>query len=163
MDRRRISIAVTFAVGILSTVSAIFAGCATIVNGRDQAIGIISTPTGASIIIDNKTHGNTPTVAYLRRKETHRVRIELRGYEPYETVITRKVSGWIWGNIAAGGLIGLAVDAITGSLYRLTPEDVMASLRKGHAEVDIHNEVIYFAVVLQPNPKWEKVGALTRL
>jgi hypothetical protein len=43
------------------------------------------------------------------------------------------VSGWIWGNLAFGGLIGLAVDFGTGGGYQLSPESLSAPLQPTNA------------------------------
>ena len=68
--------------------------------------------------------GQTPVAPDLKRMDKHIVRIELDGYEPYEFMIDRRVSGWVAGNILFGGLVGIAIDAITGSMYRLDPSEV---------------------------------------
>ena len=136
------------------------AGCATIMNQTTQAVGIASNPTGASVTVDGTPHGKTPVVAKLSRKDHHIVRLELAGYQPYEATLTRHVSGWVWGNVVFGGLIGLAVDALTGGLYKLTPDQVVAQLQTGsHASLRQEGD-LYVAVVLTPDPTWEKVGQL---
>ena len=140
--------------------SALLASCASIIHGTQQDIGISSSPTGAAVTIDSATHGTTPIVAKLTRKDNHIVRIELAGYQPYETTVTHSVSGWVWGNIVFGGLIGLAVDAISGGLYKLTPEQVSATLLAKSASVATTPDGLYLAVVLSPAPGWEKVGQL---
>lgn len=151
-------VALTGGLGVLLFVS----GCATIVHGSRQGVGISSSPVGASVTIDNQAMGKTPIVAELKRKHNHIVKIEMTGYEPFETTITHKVSGWVWGNIAFGGLIGLAVDAITGGLYNLTPEQISAALSKGHAKMTVDKDKLYMAVVLKVDPKWKKIGTLKR-
>ncbi len=144
---------------LISFILLLSAGCATIVNGTHQDVGITSIPTGAKVIIDNREFGETPLIAKLSRKDNHTVRIELEGYLPYEAVLTRKVSGWVWGNVLFGGLIGLAVDAISGGIYKLTPEQVNAVLRK---EESLAKDSIFIAVVLRPDPSWRKIGQLAR-
>lgn len=104
--------------------------CCTIMNGTTQKVGIASQPTGAHVMVDNQPRGVTPLFVELKRKDTHIVRVEMEGYKPYEAVITRRVSGWVWGNIFFGGLIGLAVDAIAGSINKLEPEQVRADLNE---------------------------------
>lgn len=47
--------------------------------------------------------GTTPVIAKLERKQSHLVRLELDGYQPYETTLTKSVSGWVWGNLVFGG------------------------------------------------------------
>jgi uncharacterized protein YceK len=135
-------------------------GCATIMHGTKQDVGISSTPTGASVMIDNTINGVTPVVAKLRRKENHVVRIQMAGYQPFETTLTHSVSGWVWGNVAFGGLIGLAVDAASGGIYKLTPEQVEGSLQTGHAAVTNTSEGIYVVAVLAPQPDWVRVAQL---
>ena len=83
--------------------------CATIIHGMRQEVGISSSPTGAEVWVDNVKMGETPVVAKLRRKDTHTVKLLMPGYQAYETTITRSVSGWVWGNIAIGGLLGLGI------------------------------------------------------
>lgn len=135
-------------------------GCATIMHGTSQEIGIQSKPTGATVTIDNKEYGTTPVVAKLSRKDHHTVHLTLDGYQPFDATITRSTSGWVWGNIVFGGLIGLAVDAITGGLYKLKPEQVEAELASQGMGSTFSDSDMIITVVLEPNPTWEKVGNL---
>ncbi len=137
--------------------------CASVMHGTRQDVGISSNPSGAQVSVDGQPLGTTPVVAHLRRKENHIVHLELAGYKPYDTTVTRSVSGWVWGNIVIGGLIGLAVDAISGGLYKLTPEQVSASLLSaGTAGTVVPKDGVYITVVLRPEPGWQKVGQLVR-
>lgn len=137
-----------------------FSGCATIMHGTRQDVGISSTPTGASVSIDNIETGKTPFIAHLRRKDNHVVRMELAGYQPFEATLTRSVSGWVWGNLAFGGLIGLAVDGISGGIYKLTPEQISGALPS--AQASNQRDGLYFIAVLKPHSDWLKVGQLQR-
>ena len=138
----------------------IFSGCATIMQGTTQSIGIGSVPTSAIVTINNVEKGRTPVVVELKRKEHHIVKIEMPGYLPYETTFTRSTSGWVWGNIVFGGLIGLAVDAMAGGMYKLTPTEIDAVLTKEGANALYRKDSLYIAVVLTPDPAWEKIGQL---
>ena len=137
-------------------------GCASIMHGTSQDIGIGSSPSGAKVTINGQEKGKTPMIVDLRRKDNHQVRIELDGYMPYDTTIVRKVSGWVVGNILFGGLIGLAVDAISGGLYNLTPEQVQATLAKEGMGHLYKNDTLYIVTVLTPDPTWQKVGSLSK-
>ena len=148
-------------VGAVAT-AVVLCSCASIIHGTHQDVGISSNPTGAQVSVDGQVKGATPIVANLTRKDNHIVRIELAGYKPYETTLTRKVSGWVWGNIVFGGLIGLAVDAINGALYNLTPEQVSAALLAGTAHMVPTRDGMYIALVLASQPGWQKVGQLER-
>ena len=142
-------------VGLLTT------GCATVIHGTRQDVGISSTPTGASVTIDSIQSGTTPVFAKLRRKENHVVSITLPGYQPMDLTLMSSVSGWVWGNIAIGGLIGLAVDAISGGMYKLSPEELSAALGAASAGTVTKNaDGIYVVVVLKPEVNWVKVAQL---
>lgn len=143
-------------------VSAILAltACATMMHGSSQDIGISSNPTGATVSVDNQSPGQTPYIAHLSRKDNHVVKLNLAGYAPAELTLTRKTSGWVWGNIVFGGLIGLAVDAMTGGLYNLTPEQLSATLASQKASVAPTKDGIFVVLVPKAEAGWTKVGQL---
>lgn len=134
--------------------------CATIMHGTRQTVGISSNPSDAWIWVDRNYVGNTPLILELSRKDNHTVRIELPGYMPYEIQFTKEVSGWVFGNIVIGGFIGLAVDAISGGIYRLTPEQVHAELRAQYGVDSKNSNESFISVVLEPQAGWEKIGNL---
>lgn len=139
-----------------------FGACASIMHGTKQDIGISSSPTNAKVTVDNMPLGQTPLVAKLARGDNHIVKIELDGYQPFEATLTKKVSGWVWGNIVFGGIIGLAVDAITGGLYNLTPEQLSAQLLRQGAGTELQANGIYVLMVPRVDPAWVRIGALQR-
>jgi hypothetical protein len=148
-------------VTLIGMVAFLATGCATVIHGTRQDVGISSTPTGASVTIDNLQSGSTPVFAKLRRKENHVVRISLPGYQATDLTLTSSVSGWVWGNVAIGGLIGLAVDAISGGMYKLSPEELSAALGITSAgTVTKGTDGIYVVVVLKPEANWVKVAQL---
>lgn len=61
-----------------------------------------------------------------------------------------------------GGLIGIVVDAASGSMYKLTPDQVIATMGKESAAIQQIDENIFIAVTLDINPEWKKVGQLDR-
>ena len=133
--------------------------CATIMHGGKQNVGINSTPSGATVFIDGQNMGVTPANLNLSRKDTHIVRIDLAGYQPYEMTMSRGVSGWVWGNLVFGGLIGLVVDASTGALYKLSPEQVDGQLVTRQAMLN-GRTAIQVEIALSADPSWEKIGQL---
>jgi hypothetical protein len=139
----------------------LFGACATIMHGTHQDVGISSTPSSASVMVDNKPLGNTPVIAALKRGDNHIIKIELTGYAPFEATLTKKVSGWVWGNIVFGGLTGLAVDAITGGLYSLTPEQVAGQLARQGASTQVSKNRFYVFLVAKPVNDWQQIGTLT--
>lgn len=141
---------------LLITVSS----CATIVNGTRQKVNISSNPSNACVWLDRMYVGNTPILVDMSREDNHYVRIELDGYLPYEINFSKRISAWVAGNVVFGGLIGIAVDAMTGGIYRLTPEQVRAELCANTFVRARQTDDSYIAIVMQPDPSWQQIGTL---
>lgn len=144
------------------TASVLLSSCATIVSGSKQLVKFSSNPSSATIFIDEVEIGKTPFEIKLERKREHHVMIKLDGYKTYETNLTKKFNAWYIGNIAFGGLIGVIIDPITGAMYKLSPSEVNAEMQKGVVFKSDKNN-IYFAVTLDIDPTWEKVGQLEKM
>jgi hypothetical protein len=118
--RRSVSI---FIAAVAAT--ACSAGCATIVGGgHDQRVHIDSQPPGARVCVDGQPRGMTPTDVELSRRQEHQVQLDLDGCPPYVTALKPGCNPWVFGNLLAGGLVGLAVDASTGAVSTLYPNEV---------------------------------------
>lgn len=137
--------------------------CATIVSGSHQRIKISSNPSQANIYIDGRYTGLTPMNLKLPRNQEHILRIELEGYHSYETVFTKELNGWVFGNIFLGGFFGLAIDAISGAVYKLTPEQVHTNLCQASMFSSNDKEHTYITIVLEADPSWEKVAELQKI
>ncbi len=139
-------------------------GCATVLQGKHDQIGIASQPTGAEVIVDNQVYGKTPVTVELKRKDKHNITINVEGYEPYEFTITRKTNGFVFGNVLFGpfGLIGLAVDAITGGMYSLKPDQVHAELQTGAPTVALTEGMLHVILTPKVDPAWVKVGQMQK-
>ena len=108
--------------------AALLSGCATIMNGDMVNVPVYTTPSGATVVINGATYTSPTTVMVPRGKGDFKLHIEKEGYEPVDIMLTQSADGWLWGNVIFGGLIGLAVDFITGDAYDLDPELVSANL-----------------------------------
>ncbi|HWV57450.1 MAG TPA: PEGA domain-containing protein [Longimicrobiales bacterium] len=137
----------------------VLTGCATIVQGTSQAVGISSSPPGARVLVNGVEQGVTPTVLKLKRRENHVVVVELEGYHPYTATLTRSVSGWVAGNLVFGGLIGLVIDAASGGIYKLSPEQIAAALNR-NVTVEQGSDMIFIGVVMEADSSWTKIGEL---
>lgn len=157
MSRSKLKLSILAGVGVV-----LMTGCASIMHGTTQKIGISSSPTGAAVSVDNVALGNTPLFADLKRGKEHIISIEMPGYEKTQLTVTKKVSGWVWGNILFGGLIGLGVDAMTGGLYDLTPEQLNAEMKKSGSTVSMNKDGIVVVAVLSASPEWKKIGSLVQ-
>lgn len=136
--------------------------CATIITGTTQSIGITSKPSCASVWVDNEFVGNTPICVDLKRSRNHCIRVELEGYQPYEILCKKRLNGWVFGNLVFGGLPGLCVDALSGAIYCLTPEQVNACLREDSIRMTNTNQGSYIGIVMQADPSWKKVGQMKK-
>lgn len=158
-------------VGSIILLSGMLSSCASIVHGSVQTIDFTSQPKGARIIIDGNEYGITPSAIPLKRngrfkgeintKKEYAVKIEMDGYLPYEIKIKREMDAWFLGNIIFGGIIGIIIDAGTGAMYKLTPDQIVAQMAgKTAMNSDKQDDTIYVAVTLQVDPSWEKIGTL---
>lgn len=120
-------------VGLLTVAVMAIIGCASIIHGSGQTVTFQSTPTGATVEVTDAmgfAYGNceTPCSIELKRKREYKVLISKGGYSSAELVIQRKSDGWIWGNLLFGGVIGLIVDFSNGAAYKLSPDELQATL-----------------------------------
>ena len=104
----------------------VLSGCATITRGRTQTWNITSSPAGAAV---RTTIGfqceATPCSFTIARKSTFGVTVTKAGYKTFTGQVANKISGrggaGMAGNVLAGGIIGIGVDAATGAALDLTP------------------------------------------
>lgn len=114
----------------IMAVSSLSPSCCNIIHGSKQKVVISSNPAGAKVTINGEQRGVTPTVVTLDRNDEYSVLLTKKGYLPYAQRLEHSISGWVWGNLAFGGVIGFAVDASMGSLYDITPESIHAQMTK---------------------------------
>ena len=136
--------------------------CATIILSPEQELSISSNPSGATVTNSGQILGTTPLVADLKRNRNHNLQIELEGYHPYEVALSRSASGWIFGNIIFGGVIGLVIDAATGSMYVLSPDQIQAQLHRTDTSMRPRDGQAIIAVTMEADPSWTKIGQLER-
>ncbi len=137
-----------------------FSNCALIIHGSRQKMVITCEPKVAAVFINGVSKGNTPLDIRLQRRKHHLIRIELDGYKPYEVQLKRKLDPWIFGNIVFGGLIGIAIDLGTGSVYKLSPKEIYPELTPQRPLSGEPSDSIFITITLQPSPEWEKIGQL---
>ena len=122
-------------------------GCATIVHSGPRSIPISSSPPGAKVSIYDRSNqlvmtNTTPFVAQLPvkygyfRSPTYRLEFELAGRSIASATLDSKVSGWYWGNLLFGGLIGmLIVDPLTGAMFNLEPDKIEQPMSAPQAQI----------------------------
>lgn len=116
-------------------------GCASIVGNSRYPVAVNSAPDGAAFEVTDKSGqvvhtGFTPSTVTLKSGkgyftgQTYTLRFKKEGYPDTSVKLDSSLSGWYWGNLLIGGVIGLLiVDPITGAMYKL-PEGVSADLGK---------------------------------
>lgn len=105
-------------------------GCATLVNGSRQTVGINSSPTGATVKVNGGVVGKTPWTGKIARDSKTQVSIEKPGYDGQVLVMEGETSGWVFGNIFTCGLFGTTTDCVSGGAYQYSPGSYHVALDK---------------------------------
>lgn len=108
----------TLAIGalVLST------GCASIMGQNYAGYPVTTTPPGATVIVNGYSYQSTPLVLAASRNNPHMIRIEREGCPTFDAVVTSRMTGWVWGNLIFGGVIGLMIDMASEAAYELHPD-----------------------------------------
>lgn len=113
------------AAGIAVVLPFAVASCATILEGTSQDIMVDTDPQGASCTFARGAEGTVGTVAATpgklnvrRRQEAIQITCTRDGFEPATEVLASSFSGATIGNVIAGGLFGVIVDASSGANNR---------------------------------------------
>jgi hypothetical protein len=126
---------------------AALSGCATIVHNGPRQISVASTPPGAKVSIYDRSNNlvqvsSTPFLATLPTKfayfkgQDYRLVFELPAHASVEVHLESKVSGWYFGNLLFGGLLGMViVDPSTGAMFNLTPDKINQTLTASQAQL----------------------------
>ena len=112
------------------------AGCASATRGWTEQITITSTPSGAEATVTGPevpTTCVTPCVVQVKRNDDVAVSFSKEGYEPQTITLQKEIASGgaagFAGNILAGGLVGMAVDGVSGAAYDHKPNPVIATLK----------------------------------
>jgi hypothetical protein len=116
--------------------AATLGGCASVTRGTTENISISSTPSGAEATISGlevPTACVTPCAIVAKRSADITVSFAKEGFEPEVVQLTKEVpaTGAVGfaGNIVAGGLVGMGVDAVTGAAQDHKPNPVIVTLK----------------------------------
>lgn len=95
----------------------LFSSCASIINGPDQKVTILSDPSGADITINGVEAGTTPATFRIIRAKDHVIALSKEGYHVATAELTRSLSGVSVFYLLPGGLISLAIDSVDGAAF----------------------------------------------
>lgn len=113
---------------LLALLAWLVSGCATIMNEDMVSIPVYTTPPGARVTINGMDYTSPATVTAPRGKGDYKLHVSKDGFEPVDVLLVESADAWLWGNILFGGLIGLAVDFISGDAHDFEPEVVSLDL-----------------------------------
>ena len=102
---------------LLAVISLLFTSCATLINGHDQKVTIVSEPSGADIAINGVESGKTPSTVRLVRATDHVITLSKEGHHVHTYNLVREVSGVSVLYLLPGGLLSAAIDTGEGSIY----------------------------------------------
>jgi hypothetical protein len=110
----------------------ISAGCASIVKGTTQSVAL-NTPgvpgaqcTLVSEGIGSKTIATPATLVLDKSQHNIAVTCKKECYQDGVGIISSSTEGMAAGNIIAGGVIGLGIDAATGAMNKYNPDNQIA-------------------------------------
>jgi hypothetical protein len=97
-------------------------GCATIVEGTTQSVSVNTTPVqGAQCVLTNSQgtwYATTPGSVVVHKTKTDLdITCNKDGYGPGHAVAASRFAKTTAGNVIAGGVVGLGVDAISGANF----------------------------------------------
>ena len=111
-------------------------GCASVTRGTTENISISSTPSGVEAMVSGlevPTTCTTPCSIVAKRSADISITFEKPGYESQIVQLTREVpatgAAGFAGNILAGGIVGMGVDAVTGAALDHKPNPVIVTMQ----------------------------------
>lgn len=117
--------------------SLLFSGCASIVGQKLHTVTFDTDPSPASMTVKDAAgtvlyNGTSPYTMVVRasagyfQKAEYVMSAKAEGRKASARTVLPSISGWYWGNIVFGGLIGwFIVDPLTGAMYTLEPRYVL--------------------------------------
>jgi hypothetical protein len=118
--------AVSIAVALLLT------GCGAILHGPRQNIDVQTSPSGAKVETSPATGTfTTPATLDLERKNSYVLTFTSPGYNPATFNLHNNIgTGTVIADVLLTGLVGVIVDAATGSWYGLEPDSANVTLTR---------------------------------
>lgn len=115
--KNKLSIVLSLSIALSTT------SCATIITGTKDKISFNSTPEGAKVFHKGIEKCTTPCTTEIPRslsKQT--VTFEKEGFNSKEVKLIKNFNAVTLVNILIGGVIGVGIDAATGSLTKYSPK-----------------------------------------
>ena len=111
-----------------------FIGCASVTRGTKDVFVIETTPSGATATSSDGWQCQTPCSMSVKRRGAFVVTVTKEGYETVTSTVNSSVDtaggAAMAGNVIVGGIVGAAVDGMTGSMHSHKPNPLVISLEK---------------------------------
>jgi uncharacterized protein YceK len=112
-------------------------GCASVINGKTQTIGVNSNAQGATVSINGKSVGVTPFIGPVERPSGSggvTVTLSKDGYQSKTVTMDTGIAGAFWGNILIGGGLGSTTDFSSNSMYKYSQDSINVDLVKAEGK-----------------------------
>lgn len=125
--------------------------CSTILSGTSDNIIIQSDPSAAKFVIRDVSRGveiasgSTPATVKLSRKHEYTVTVTVSGYKEKIIPISQEFNSTALCNLAFGGILGFAVDYVSGAIFELNPQQIQVSLDR--AGIDSNGDGRLYGVI----------------
>jgi hypothetical protein len=108
-------------VGVACVAVMMALGCASICGGPSW-LAMETNPKNIEVKIEGIQNGEkfskvTPFKVELSRSSDYKIIVQTPHYKSEEIVLRRKITGWFWGNLLIGGLIGMGIDGLSGNMW----------------------------------------------
>lgn len=140
-----------YVVVLLAAAALTTSACATVTRGKTEEVKFTSAPSGAAVTTSMGASCTTPCIMTVKRKQAFSAAFQ-RGQQKRMVKVAVKTSGEGVaagaGNIFAGGLIGVAVDAGSGATLDHVPNPVHVDFSKPQSQTQAMAEAHAKAVRL---------------
>ncbi len=120
-------------VAVIVCFGLLMGGCATVTRGTTNQMQIVSEPAGATARTSLGHQCATPCTLQVSRKDEFSVNFTMPGHEDQTVVVKTQIAGagaaGFAGNVILGGVVGMGVDAATGSTLEHVPNPVSVVMR----------------------------------
>lgn len=103
------------------------AGCATLIRGTTTLVTVRSDAPGAEVLVDGEPRGNTPLTIPLEHRSPHNILVRYGALARTYRLESGLEPGWLVLDLVFTSLIGVIVDAVTGSWSSLSQDNIVAS------------------------------------
>jgi hypothetical protein len=148
---------------ILLAAGLAMAGCATVTRGTTDQITVTSQPSEAHVATTLSQACTTPCTFPVARKDEFVVTVSKDGYKPQEIPVKTQLAGagaaGFAGNILLGGVVGMGVDAATGSTLEHVPNPINVVLQPTGASAGVTHAARHRVKALPADPAPEATPA----